>query len=273
MKKFEKIIIATDLDGTFLDECEKLVAKNVEAIEYFKANGGHVTVATGRAPLHAAGAVRDIEKLINMPAVTCNGACVYDFSRGAAVTTHEVAYADVISVIDLIRREFPTAGIRASSPEYCFVSTPDDLKNPLIEGDLKRYEGYSNLIAPTDEWSSLKIYKVVVRIDADTIKRAGERIKEVFGDTFSPSQSWPTIIDLQPSGVNKGKSLMEYVHRFMGEDHTVYACGDYLNDLELLGAADVAVCPSNAHPDIKAISNLCLCSNNDGIIADLIERI
>lgn len=273
MKNFDKIIIVTDLDGTFLDDRERLVAKNLEVIEYFKANGGHFTVATGRAPLHAAGAVRDIEKLINMPAITCNGACVYDFSRGEAVATHEVAYADVISVIDLVRREFPTAGIRASSPEYCFVSTPDDIKKPLLAGDLKRYEGYSNFIAPTDEWSDLKIYKVVVRIDADLIKSAGERIKEVFGDTFSPSQSWPTIIDLQPKGVNKGKSLVEYVHRFMGEDYTVYACGDYLNDIELLQAADVAVCPSNAHPDIKAISNLCLCSNNDGLIADLIERI
>jgi len=273
MKKFEKIIIATDLDGTFLDDNERLVERNLAAIEYFKANGGHFTVATGRAPLHAAGAVSDIEKLINMPAVTCNGACIYDFSRGEAVTTHEVAYCDVISVIDLIRREFPTAGIRASSPEYCFVSTPDDIKNPLIADDLRRYADYDNLIAPVSEWCDLKLYKVVVRIDADTIKRAGERIKEVFGDKFSPSQSWPTIIDLQPAGVNKGKSLVEYVHSFFGEDYTVYACGDYLNDLELLGAADVAVCPSNAHPEIKKISDLCLCSNNDGLIGELVERI
>ena len=273
MKKFEKIIIATDLDGTFLDDGEGLVKRNLEAIEYFKANGGHFTVATGRAPLHAAGAVKGIETLLNMPAVTCNGACVYDFSRGEAVATHEVAYADVVALIDLIRREFPSAGIRASSPDYCFVSTPEDIKKPLLMDDLKRYAAHENLIAPVSEWCDLKLYKVVVRIDADKIKRAGDRIKEAFVDKFSPSQSWPTIIDLQPAGVNKGKSLMDYVHRFMGTDYTVYACGDYLNDLELLSASDVAVCPSNAHPDVKRISDLCLCSNNDGLIGELVERI
>ena len=273
MKKFDKIIIATDLDGTFLDECERLVAKNVEAIEYFKANGGHFTVATGRAPLHAAGAVTDIEGLINMPAITCNGACVYDFSRGEAVTVREVPYEDVMRVVDLVRREFPSAGIRASSPEYCFVSTPEDIKNSLIKYDWKRYSEYSNFIAPTEEWRGLQFYKVVVRIDADLIDRASKRILELFGDKFSPTQSWPTIIDLQPLGVNKGKSLAEYVRSFMGEGYTIYACGDYLNDRELLEAADIAVCPSNAHPDIKKISDLCLCSNNEGLIADLVGRI
>ena len=32
MKKFEKIIIATDLDGTFLDDNERLVERNLAAI-------------------------------------------------------------------------------------------------------------------------------------------------------------------------------------------------------------------------------------------------
>ncbi len=273
MNKFEKIIIATDLDGTFLDDGENVVARNIEAIEYFKANGGHFTVATGRVALHAAGAVPNIESLINMPAVTCNGACLYDFSRDEAVMTHEMPYEDAIRVMDFVHREYPSAGIRVSVKDYCFASTPDDLKNPYLQYDMERYGNTRNFIAPTDEWRGLTIYKVVVRIDADIIDEAMSRIVEVFGDKFTATQSWPTIIDLQPAGVNKGKSLMDYVHRFMGEDYTVYACGDYLNDLELLLAADVAVCPSNAHPEIKKISNLCLCSNNEGLIGELVENI
>ena len=41
---------------------------------------------------------------------------------------------------------------------------------------------------------------------------------------------------------------------FLGEGKTLYTCGDYLNDIELHQAADVSVCPSNAHEDIKEMS-------------------
>ena len=56
-----------------------------------------------------------------------------------------------------------------------------------------------------------------------------------------------------------------------GRQLTVCAVGDYENDSAVLSAADIAVCPSNATEDIKAICDLCLCSNDEGVIADLVE--
>ena len=41
MKKFENTVIVTDIDGTFIDARERLVERNMTAIEYFKANGGY----------------------------------------------------------------------------------------------------------------------------------------------------------------------------------------------------------------------------------------
>ncbi|MBQ7398681.1 MAG: HAD hydrolase family protein, partial [Clostridia bacterium] len=58
-----------------------------------------------------------------------------------------------------------------------------------------------------------------------------------------------------------------------GHPVKVFGVGDYENDLALLGAADVAVCPANAHAAVKKISNMVLCSNDEGVIADLIERL
>jgi hydroxymethylpyrimidine pyrophosphatase-like HAD family hydrolase len=58
-----------------------------------------------------------------------------------------------------------------------------------------------------------------------------------------------------------------------GAPMKVYGVGDYENDLALLGAADVAVCPANAQDKVKQISDMILCSNDQGVIADLIERI
>ena len=44
-------------------------------------------------------------------------------------------------------------------------------------------------------------------------------------------------------------------------------------DLEMLRAADVAVCPENAIDSVKEICDLCLCDHKQGVIADLIEHI
>jgi hydroxymethylpyrimidine pyrophosphatase-like HAD family hydrolase len=49
--------------------------------------------------------------------------------------------------------------------------------------------------------------------------------------------------------------------------------GDYENDLALLSAADVAVCPKGSHEAVRKICDMELCSNDDGVIADLIEKL
>ena len=271
MKRFDNVVIVTDLDGTFLDSGERVAAGNREAVEYFKANGGRFSIATGRVAQHVFGAVPDVRELVNFPAVTCNGACLYDFDAEISPIMHAMSFVDVCDLIGFIRENYPTAGIRASSPDYCFVVMPEDTDNKYIRLDMERYKGQSNLTAPLEDWAKETVCKVVIRIDEQIIAQAMEHLKRHFGDRFSVTQSWATIIDVQLGGVNKGSTLMEYVRATLGNDAVVYACGDYLNDLELLLAADVAVCPTGAHEAIKAVSELCLCSNDEGLIARLVE--
>jgi hydroxymethylpyrimidine pyrophosphatase-like HAD family hydrolase len=80
---------------------------------------------------------------------------------------------------------------------------------------------------------------------------------------------------MQMKGVNKASMLGPFRehYRESGRELTIYSCGDFENDYEILRAADVAVCPSNAMQRIKDVCDLCLCSNDEGVIADLIERI
>ena len=54
---------------------------------------------------------------------------------------------------------------------------------------------------------------------------------------------------------------------------TLCCVGDYDNDIEMLEAADISACPSNANDNVKAISKLQLCSNDEGVIGDLVEWI
>ena len=50
MGKFDGILICTDLDGTILKNDKTISNRNIEAMEYFKKEGGYFTFVTGRMP-------------------------------------------------------------------------------------------------------------------------------------------------------------------------------------------------------------------------------
>ena len=48
MKKFEHILIASDIDGTLLWNSQYINPSNFEKLRYFCENGGHFALSTGR---------------------------------------------------------------------------------------------------------------------------------------------------------------------------------------------------------------------------------
>lgn len=52
---------------------------------------------------------------------------------------------------------------------------------------------------------------------------------------------------------------------------TIFAIGDYTNDLELLQEADIAIAVANALPEVKAAADYVICSNDEDAIAYLID--
>lgn len=274
MARFDDIVIATDLDGTFFGaHGAPIVKRNLDAVRYFTENGGSFTIATGRAAMHVTATFPQVADYVNIPAIVCNGACLHDYAAGKLVSGHPLDFGAVRGVVELIHREFPEAGVRANSAKYAYLCTPRDAENPYVQSDIRYYAGVPHSVLPIEAWGDSPIYKFVVRADADVVERIVPVIKERFSESIDVATSSPTIIDMQVQGHDKGTALRDVVRRFVGADARVYACGDFFNDVKMLRAADVSVCPSNAHGEIKKICDLCLCSNEEGLIAELIERI
>ena len=79
MPDFSNFLIATDLDGTFLNKDVKVVPRNLEAIDYFRAHGGLFTVNTGRAHTTLLSSIPDAARVLNAPGALCNGAYLYNY--------------------------------------------------------------------------------------------------------------------------------------------------------------------------------------------------
>lgn len=272
--KFKGIMIVSDIDGTFLGKGSRVVPENVDAINRFKAEGGLFTLASGRMHINAAAVIPGLSGLLNAPAIMANGTYLYDFSRGETLAHTPMDKALTAEVLRLVRREYPNTGIRVSTLEG-FVT---DSLSGLIKKDLESTYITNVTVIPYGQWSDdgSEWLKVVIRDEPEVLDGMRAMLESRYPDAFEYSKSSPRFFEFQSAGCTKAamlSSLKALTARELGSVPRVYACGDFENDIAMLGAADVAICPENALDCVKAIADACLCHCDDGLIAALIAEI
>ncbi len=271
--KFKGILIVSDIDGTFLGNGSRVVPENIEAIERFKAQGGLFTIASGRMYLNVKTVVPEPAKLLNAPAIMANGTCLYDFSAEEIIDYAPLDKDLTALALAWVRESFPTVGIRVST----LTGFVTDRLTGFIKKDLAPYPNTVRVITdgvwcPRDEvW-----LKIVFRDEAQVLEDVRAGLEKRFPGAFEYGKSAMRYLEIQMSGCNKASMLVKL--RKLAEDKlgrkvTVCACGDYENDLAMLGAADISACPENAIDKVKNIADLCLCHCDNGFIAALIDRL
>ena len=269
-KKFENIFIASDLDGTFFNSKTQLVERNLEKIKYFCDNGGRFTFATGRLPLFIKRPIPNPENIVNFPAVMGNGTCLFDYQKQTAIEEHFVD-ASLLAEVEgfLIRETGFEAAIRATYSNGVVMST---LENSALKREFETFPEYVKRVVCSDhEWNGYKLYKANIRGTVDVIQEMYPRIKKEFGDVLTVTTSANTMIELMPLGLSKASMLVDIKEKMLDKNIILCTVGDYDIDLEMHSISDLAVCPSNANDAVKSVCKLQLCSNDEGVIADLID--
>ena len=271
MGKFDGIVILTDLDGTFLSSTSGVVERNIRAIEYFKSEGGRFSLATGRMHYNLESLIPHVDSLTKAPAILCNGTYLYDFASGTIVAEQFMDADLALAAALYVHENFTDIRLRVSRHEGYLLFEEDAYSlHELLGYGIDTYE-----VMPAAEWNGSRWYKMVLSGTAERVNALEAALKQQFPGVFEYNRSRATSLELQMKGTNKASLLNELRHVLQhdGCPCRIYVCGDYENDRAILEAADVAVCPDNALPEIKAICRLCLCSNDDGVVADLVEAL
>ena len=271
MGKFENIVIASDLDGTYLGKRSVLVERNLERVRYFCENGGHFTFATGRLPLFVKMAAPNASELINMPAITGNGSCLYDFSLECSIEESFIDTEVFFELAEFLKKESEEVGFRGVTPKGIVI--------PDLENGYSRREYYylpdfmEKTVADMRQWRGMDIYKVNIMDTQERLQKWYVELIEKFSDSFTVSRAGYSVIEVMPKNTSKAKMLKKTVAELFGDGVTLCALGDHDNDLEMLSMVDLPVCPSNANDSVKGICKYQLCSNSEGVVADLIDMI
>ena len=114
---FKDIILFSDIDGTLCTYDKKIPAKNLAAIERFKALGGRFSVCTGRSALSLRRAV-DVS-IFNFPAIIFNGGGIYDYSKDEYIKDSGLDM-DVTPFVNEVFEKYPDVGLEVNvlGPSY-----------------------------------------------------------------------------------------------------------------------------------------------------------
>lgn len=267
-------IIVSDIDGTFLGKDSRIVERNIRAIKKLEELGGHFTFATGRTNANILSVIPMAAEIANVPAIMANGAYLYDFFSENVVLPSYMDYDVTCRIAEYVKEKYPKIGVRLSTPDMFYF---EKLEGP-IERDMSRVSPEKYDILPIEKWKRDGWVKLVFRGDADTLDRIRLEVREKFGDVIEACKSNARYLEYQNAGCSKATALGKLRKYCDGKgigkgELTVIACGDFENDYDMLKSADISVCPSNALESVKQICDFCLCDHDDGLIADIAEKV
>ena len=266
MGKYDGWLICTDLDGTLLRNDKTISRENIEAIEYFKREGGYFTFITGRMPFFVSYVLDTIKP--NAPFGCVNGAGLFDWKSGEYVWKANMP-KDVSELVKTIDENFPGVGIQVNT----FYKTYFCKENKTME-NFRRVTKLENLVCHYNDVQE-PIAKILFGSEIE------EEIKEIektlkshpLADEFDFIRSEKTLYEILPKGIGKGTSIIK-LGSFMNIDiNKTIAIGDYNNDISMFEAAGIGVAVSNACEEALRAADFITVSNEEHAIAKVIENL
>ena len=263
-------LIATDVDGTLLDEHEHVTARTRAVVRAAVDAGAHFVLATGRPPRWVPPVV---EELGFAPMAVCaNGAVIYDSATDRIVSARTLSAEVLATLADIATSVIPGAGLAvervgrsahdAATPQ--FVSSPG-YEHAWLNPDNTEVSLADLLSAPA--------VKLLIRksgaLSADMAAALAPHIG-IEGDlTYSTNNG---LIEVVPLGISKATGIDEVARPLGILAQDVVTFGDMPNDVPMLRWAGLGVAMGNAHPDALAAADEVTVTNADDGVARVLER-
>ena len=254
-------VIVTDIDGTLLDEHERIPAATSVALSRAIAAGAELIVATGRPPRWIG---PTLAQLPNAPKAVCaNGALVYDAATDTILHKHVLNPQVLRTITRIVADILPHAGFAVERPGTN-VRDPEHELYVVTKEYAPTWDSDSSGVEPLSALVRMPATKLLARAaDMDSSKMHALVAPHIPADLAQVTYSMDEgLLEFSAPGVSKASGLQE-----LGLDpDEVLAFGDMPNDNAMLEWARVGVAMPHAHPSTVDAAD------EQGTIADVLDR-
>lgn len=268
-------LIATDLDGTFVDDQKQLLDENIQAFSECAEKGIFIVPATGRTII---GIPEEIKNLSGVRyAITVNGASVVDLKTGEIISSCLLNAETAVRIMELARDseddimyDAYVEGIGYTRQEFwdnlsCYV--PDKGIHDLVRKTRKPVpDNIEYIRSNCSQVDKVNLFFVT--------QEARTRMREVLEKEpgILVSSSLPNNLEINAAGADKGGALLRLAELLGICQEETMAFGDGENDISMISMAGFGVAMGNAEESVKAVADHITVTNNEAGVAAALRK-
>lgn len=272
-----KTLYISDMDGTLLQNNGKMSEYTKEKLNEIYKKGISFSVATARSMVSATPLLEGVR--FAAPIVLMNGVFVYDTETKKAVKYHEIEHSALQKILDCFYEKNLHPFMFFYSDDYKlsikYTEFDNDGMKEFYDMRVDMLEGrFTKTCDLTDiEKGQHPVYVNYYALPEflDEVVEKLKAIPEIDFAYYKDSYSDDWLVEIYANTASKANGAKE-VKEIVGAD-SITAFGDNLNDLVMLGSADIAVAVENAVPQVKEIADVIIGTNTqDSVVKYIIEK-
>lgn len=259
-------LIVADMDGTLLDSSHRLPTDFWPVLAELKRRGIQFCPASGRQYYSLLRVFA--EGPADLDFIAENGTFIVH--QGSTTVSDTLSLDDTRRLVASVRNSVVSgadAGIVVCGRRSAYIERADEAYRVEVDRYYARLEVVGNL----EEVHNDEILKVAIfdfgQIEDDIVPSL-----TTFVGTHLVSVSGQHWVDVMNPGANKGNAIRHLQASLDISPAQTMAFGDYLNDLQMMGAADFSYAMANGHPDLQAAARFQAPSNDDnGVLQTIVD--
>lgn len=280
-------LIAIDLDGTLLNNENRVSSENIRAIQHAKKLGIEVVIATGRAHF-------DVQTIFQETGVKtwiigANGATIHN-PEGKLVYSAPIEKNTALHILQWLEEEnyyyevftqeailTPNNGrqlleiemdrLKSANPETDIKTLKQAAKKQYSQTGFKFIHSYDEISDP-----SIDVYNILAfSFHEEKLKNGWEKYKDTENLTIVTSANHN--FELEHREASKGIALKKLADQWDISMEKVAAIGDSMNDMSMMQVVGKKIAMGNARQEIKDISNEITLTNDEDGVAHIIYKL
>lgn len=268
--------LLVDLDGTLLDDSNRIHPRTRAALRGAEAAGVRVMIATGRSTISTRPVLEELG--LETPALVFNGAGLWCPREERMLEERVLGPRTLARALEFGRTRDLLTVLMASDRKYACVP-----KTPLEEDALRGLHGLA--ILPRDELRGENIVRVTFYSEthADSLALAADVRASLDAPVYvthfplswlaSHRDNQASCLDLHPPCRGKAEGLRILAERYEIPPERVVAVGDASNDIPMFEAAGLAVAMEGSMRETLAAADRVIGPNGSTALAELVEEL